>query len=198
MPVPAHPHLVDFDSAGERARARVWALVQRCLFRTSFHNAYKWRNALLRAFGAKIDGTVRIRPSCEIDRPWNLSMARKSALGDGVVIYAGGPVTIGERSVISQFTIIAAVSDAGGPGSGPATGPATGPAIGPRGAAVSIGSDCWIAAESFVPGGTVVPEGVVVGARSVLSAAGLEAWTIASGDPAVSRRARAYQGRASA
>ncbi len=182
--IPAHPHRVAFVSGAERRRAALWAFVQRALFATSFHNAYRWRNFLLRWFGATIDRTVRIRPSCRIDRPWHLSMARKSALGDGVVIYAGGPVTIGERSVISQYAIIAA-SDAL-PGGDALAAP------------VSIGHDCWIAAESFVPGGAVVPDGVVAGARSVLPGEGdgvtLKAWTIASGDPARSRRERAYKG----
>jgi len=109
-------------------------------------------------------------------------MARKSALGDGVVIFAAGPVSIGQRSVISQYVIIAAAS-----------GLAGGDACADP---VTIGDDCWIAAESFVPGGTTVPDGVVVGARSVLSGA-LEAWTIASGDPAVSRRGREYMERTS-
>jgi len=183
--IPAHPHRVAFEQGAERRRAALWAVVQRALFATSFHNAYRWRNFLLRWFGATIDRTVRVRPSCRIDRPWHLSMARKSALGDGVVIYAGAPVTIGERSVISQYTVIAAAR--GAPGAAPAPAP------------VSIGDDCWIAAESFVPGGATVPDGVVVGARSVLPGDdSLGSWTIVSGDPARSRRERAYQGRGTA
>lgn len=182
---PAHPHRVEPSSGAERRRAALWGLVQSTLFGCSFHNAYKWRNFLLRWFGATIDATVRIRPNCRIDHPWHLTMGRKSALGDAVRIYAGAPVTIGERSVISQYVIIAA--SRGEPGREQV------------GAAVTIGDDAWIAAESFVPGGSVVPDGVVVGARSVLGepdeVAPLEAWTIASGDPAKSRRERAYQGR---
>jgi putative colanic acid biosynthesis acetyltransferase WcaF len=184
--VPAHPHRAPFASGGERRRAALWSVVQRTLFGLSFHNAYRWRNSLLRRFGATIDPTVRIRPNCRVDRPWHLSMGRKSALGDGVIIYAGAPVAIGERSVISQYTVIAAAR--GAPGAVPAP------------ASVTIGDDCWIAAESFVPGGIAVPDGVVVGARSVLpgDGGGLEAWSIASGDPARSRRARAYAGRGAA
>lgn len=179
--VPAHPYAPSGESASDRRRVAVWRWVQRLLFATSFHNAYRWRRFLLGRFGATIDPTVRIRPSCRIDRPWNLSMARKSALGDGAVIYAAGPVRIGERSVISQYVVIAAAS-------GPVRGEASADGV-------TIGDDAWIAAESYVPGGTVVPDGLVVGARSVLSG-GLEPWTIASGDPAVSRRAREYAGRA--
>lgn len=183
--LPAHPYRVGFASSIERRRAVLWALVQATLFGWSFHNAYRWRNFLLRTFGATIDGTVRIRPNCRVDRPWNLSMGRKSALGDAVTIYAGAPVTIGERSVISQYVIIAAAS-------GARRGE-------PVGSPVTVGDDAWIAAESFVPGGVTIPDGVVVGARSVVGEPSevppLDAWTIASGDPAKSRRARAYLGR---
>jgi len=182
---PRHPHRVPIDRTGREGRGlppRLWPIADRLLFRLSFHNAYRWRNALLRAFGAEIEPTVRIRPSCRIDHPWNLSMARKSALGDGVVIYAAAPVRIGERSVISQFTVMAATGHAGSPLDAPEPRP------------ITVGHDCWIAAESYVPGGAVVPDGVVVGARSVLSGP-LEPWTIAAGDPAKSRRERPYRGR---
>ena len=198
--IPAHPHTVPFASGAERRRAALWAFVQKTLFGCSFHNAYRWRNALLRRFGATIDPTVRIRPNCRIDRPWNLSMARKSALGDAVTIYAAAPVTIGERSVISQYVIIAA-SRSSGTGSGTGDGMSggmSGVLAEPVPARVTIGNDAWIAAESFVPGGITVPDGVVAGARSVLpdpAQTPLDAWTIASGDPARSRRERAYRGR---
>ena len=54
---------------------------------------------------------------------------------------------------------------------------------------VRIGDDVWIATESVLVAGAVVPDGVVVGARSVI-AEPLEPWTIATGAPAKSRRKR--------
>ncbi len=162
--------------------APLWGIVQGTLFAWSFHNWYRFRNRLLRLFGASIEGTVRVRPNCRIDRPWNLRMERKSALGDGVYIDARGQVRIGQRSVISQYArIVAAEGDLQHPGAW-------------RAASVDIGDDCWIAAESFVAGGQTIPDGVVVGARSVIDQP-LDAWTIAAGDPAVSRRPRPYAGR---
>lgn len=157
------------------------------MFRLTPKPLYKARVLLLRVFGARLDATVRIRPDVRIDRPWNLSMGRKSSLGDAVVIWAHAPLSIGARCTISQYCRLAAFRENEHAPAGP-TSPAP----------LTIGDDVWIAAESYVAGGQTVPDGTLVGARSVIdSHAGgrLEPWTIASGDPAVSRRQRPFQGR---
>lgn len=187
--VPVDPTAMGAPDEG-RSRSRVpaglWA-VGALAFRLTPKPLYKARAGLLRLFGARLDPTVRIRPDVRIDRPWNLSMGRKSSLGDGVVVWAHAPVTIGARCTISQYTRLAAFQvDADAPG-----GPT-------RPAPLTIGDDVWIAAESYVAGGQTVPDGVLVGARSVIDAAHggrLDPWTIASGDPAVSRRDRPFTGR---
>ena len=177
-PLPSDPALL----ADATMSDRLWPLVQATLFRFSFHNWYKFRNALLRAFGAKIDSTVRIRPSCTIPRPRHLSMGRKSALGDDVTIFAHAPVSIGARVVVSQYCQINAYTH------NPAKLDAP---VSP--APVSIGDDAGVAADSVVQGPIDMPAGVLVGARSVIRGA-LEPWSIASGDPARSRRPRPYVG----
>ena len=164
--------------------AWLWSVLGQRVFGLTFHNWYRFRNAMLRAWGATIEPTVRIRPSCRIDRPWNLSMDRKSALGDAVRVRADAPVTIGARSVISQFVALDAFRvDTNHPCSARTTP-----------APITIGHDVWIAAESCECGGQIVPDGALVGARSVVDGP-VGAWSIASGDPAVSRRERPYQGR---
>lgn len=181
-PLPADPALLADATIGDR----LWPLVQATLFRCSFHNWYGFRNALLRVFGARIEATVRIRASCTIHRPRHLTMGRKSALGDDVTIFAHAPVSIGARVVVSQYcqinayTVDIARLDA---------------PVSP--AAVTICDDAWVAADSVVQGPIEIPAGVVVGARSVIRT-GLDPWTIASGDPAASRRARPYNGPSSA
>ncbi len=177
-PLPADPALL----AGATLSDRLWPLVRATLFRFSFHNWYRFRNALLRAFGARIDPTVRIRPSCTIHRPRHLSMGRKSALGDDVTIFAHAPVSIGARVVISQYCQVNAYTQDAARLDAPVTP-----------APVTIGDDVWVAADSVVQGPIDVPAGVLVGARSVIRAA-LQPWTIASGDPAQSRRPRPYHG----
>lgn len=176
----------DEGRSRSRVPAGLWPLGS-ALFRLTPKPLYKARVVLLRLFGARLDPTVRIRPDVRIDRPWNLTMGRKSSLGDGVVVWALAPVAIGARCTISQYTRLAAFRE-----------DETNPAGPTRPAPLTIGDDVWIAAESYVAGGQTVPDGVLVGARSVIDArhgGRLEPWTIASGDPAVSRRERPFQGR---
>ncbi|MCC5822906.1 MAG: hypothetical protein LAT64_04725 [Phycisphaerales bacterium] len=187
--MPADPTAMAGPDEG-RARSRLpiglWTLGA-LAFRLTPKPLYKARAVLLRWFGARLDPTVRIRPDVRIDRPWNLSMGRKSSLGDGVVVWAHAPITIGARCTISQYTRLAAFREDETHPAGP-TCPAP----------LTIGDDVWIAAESYVAGGQTIPDGVLVGARSVIDArrgGRLDPWTIGSGDPAVSRRERPFQGR---
>lgn len=160
-------------------RAWAWRWFGQPLLRCSLHNAYRFRRAVLRAFGATLAEEARVRPSARIHHPWNLAMGRKSSIGDGCTVWADAPVTIGARSVISQFTTVSAWSarDRGAR----------------RTAPIRIGDDAWIAAECHVCAGAVVPDGTVVGARSVVEGEMLEPWTIAVGDPARSRAPRAFR-----
>ncbi len=187
---PVDPTVLLAEDPG-RARSRLpagaWRPLGAPLLRLIPKPMYGARTRLLRLFGADLDSTARVRQSVRIDRPWNLAMGRKSSLGDGVVVWAHAPVRIGARCTVSQYCRLAAFREDAARPAGPT-----------RPAALTIGDDVWIAAESYVAGGQAVPDGVLVGARSVIDApAGgrLEPWTIASGDPAVSRRPRPFQGR---
>lgn len=184
MPVdPAE--LVGPDPGRKRSRLPpgLWAPAA-TFFRFTPKPLYKARVTLLRLFGAQLDPTVRIRPDVRIDRPWNLSMGRKSSLGDAVIVWAHAPITIGARCTISQYCRLAAFREDEHAPAGP-THPM----------ALTVGDDVWIAAESYVAGGQAIPDGTLVGARSVIDAGAggrLDPWTIASGDPAVSRRQRPF------
>lgn len=185
---PVDPTVLSTPDPG-RARSRLpawlWPTLGAGLFRLTPKPLYKPRVKILNLFGARLDPTVRIRSDVRIDRPWNLTMGRKSSLGDAVCVWAHAPVTIGARCTISQYCRVAAFRDDPSDPAGP-THPA----------AVTIGDDVWIAAGSYIAGGQRVPDGVLVGARSVIDTPDpLDPWTIASGDPAVSRRPRPFQGR---
>lgn len=173
----------DAGRARSTLPAWLWPILGRPLFRLSPKPLYRARAVLLRWFGAEIDPSAGLRPDVRIDRPWNVSIGRKVLIGDGVVIWAHAPVTIGARSTISQRCRLAAFRPDPEHPAG-ATIPAP----------LSIGDDVWIAAESYVAGGNTVPDGVMVGARSVIDGP-LAPWTICTGEPAVSRRPRPFKGR---
>lgn len=174
-PLPADP--IGQGRAGAM-RSVLWPVVRATFFRWSLQNAYKFRARLLTWFGATLDTEARVRPTVRIDRPWMLTMGRKSSIGDGCEVWAGAPVTIGARSVLSQYTLVNTWRvDPQHTESAPEPLP------------IMIGDDAWVATESVLVAGSVVPDGVVVGARSVIRD-GLEPWTIATGSPARSRRTR--------
>ncbi|MBO6739736.1 MAG: hypothetical protein JJ916_07750 [Phycisphaerales bacterium] len=108
-------------------------------------------------------------------------MGRKSSIGEGATVWAHAPITIGARTVISQYCFVHSAKRIGNHESP---------------SPIEIGDDVWIAAESVIVGDVCVPNGVLVGARSVVSDP-VEPWTIATGHPASSRRPRPYRGHKS-
>lgn len=153
--------------------ARVaWAMVQGTLFRWSFHSCYRWRNLLLRVFGATLHPTCRLRRTVTIECPWNLSVGLDSSVGDGAILYCLGAVHIGDHATISQRAHLCAGSHDHRSRRMTLLRPP-----------IVIGSDCWIAAEAFVGPGVRVGDGVILGARAV-AFKNLSAWTIYLGNPA--------------
>ncbi|KDB51138.1 putative acetyltransferase [Sphaerotilus natans subsp. natans DSM 6575] len=55
---------------------------------------------------------------------------------------------------------------------------------------IDIGSECWIAAGSFVCPGVKIATGAVIGAKSVVTKSILEPWTVHGGNPAEKIRNR--------
>ena len=167
-----------YTSRGRGMRLILWRVVSSTVFKLIPSPAYTIRRAVLVAFGAQLDSTSRIRGGVRISEPWNLRMGRKSSIGEGATIWSHAPLTIGSRTVISQYCFVQCAArevDQEYP------------------KPIEIGDDVWIAAESVIVGGTKVPNGVLVGARSVVRDA-IESWTIATGHPAKTRRERPYQG----
>jgi acetyltransferase-like isoleucine patch superfamily enzyme len=157
---------------GEKIRRVLWGLVCTLLFRFSWHNFYGWRAFLLRCFGASLGRNVRIRRTAKIAIPWNLRIGDDVSIGDDAILYSLGLITIGERSFLSQYAHLCA-------GTHDSTQPNY-PLLRPP---ITIGADCWIAADAFVGPGVTVGDRTVVGARaSVFS--DLPPDVIAVGNPA--------------
>lgn len=162
----------------QKAARMLWATVQHCLFRTSFHNWYRWRRFLLSLFGAKLGQFVRIRRTVRVECPWNLSIGDDSTVGDRAILYCLGPVRIGTRSTVSQGAHLCA-------GSHDYTQRSM-PLLRPK---IDIGDDVWVCADAFVGPGVEIGDGAILGARAVAMKS-LQPWTIYSGNPAKAVRER--------
>lgn len=93
-------------SKRESILVRVWELVWTLFVRWLPKFCYPWYCLLLKLFGCKIYGKPFIAPSCRIYAPWLLEIHDKACLGLKSEVYNLGPVKIGERSVIAQYTYL--------------------------------------------------------------------------------------------
>ena len=162
----------------EKVWRMLWAIVQATLFRYSFHTWNGWRIFLLNSYGANINSTCVIRRTVKTECPWNLTMGHNSCLGDGVIVYCLGKVTIGNRVSISQNAHICAGTHDYLQEDMPLMRPP-----------ITIEDDVWIAADSFVGPNVTVGEGAILGARGV-AMTNLDPWMIYSGNPAILLKSR--------
>jgi putative colanic acid biosynthesis acetyltransferase WcaF len=167
LPTRASPH-----SLGNRIGRVLWGTAQSLLVRPSPRVCHRWRNLVLRCFGADLHPTARVYPRARIWAPWNLTMAEHSTIADDVEVYAVARIQIGPASTISQFCHLCA-----------ATHDYTVASFPLRPEPISIGGRCWLAAEVFVGPGVTIGDGVVVGVRSTVLG-DLPRWTVCAGTPA--------------
>lgn len=177
------PHATTSPHSARNRLARAsWGVVQATLFRFSPRPAHAWRNTLLRAFGAHLHPTARVYPRARIWGPWNLTMGPHSTIADDVDVYCVERITIGERSVVSQYSYLCGATHDHTLRSRPLV---------PM--PITIGSGVWIAADVFVGPGVTIGDDTVVGARSSVLT-DLPAWKICVGTPAKPVRDRIIQG----
>ncbi|NOG55026.1 MAG: colanic acid biosynthesis acetyltransferase WcaF [Planctomycetes bacterium] len=164
----------------EKIGRMLWYLTEATLFHWSPRPLYRWRNFLLRLFGAQVHKSARIRPTATIEVPWNLTVGRQSIVGDFAILYCLGPVSIGERVTISQFAHLCAGSHDFTRSDMPLLKPP-----------IVIEDDVWVSADVFVGPGVRISRGVVVGARANVFN-DLPAWKICVGSPAKPVRDREF------
>lgn len=170
---PVNDRHVSPYSRREKIGRLLWAVVQKTLYRWTWVTDYRSRRALLRLFGARIAATAHPRRTITIECPWNLTMGENSAVGDHAILYCLGPVTLGARVTISQYSQLCA-------GSHDYTDPRLMPLLR---LPITIHDDAWIAADGFVGPGVTVGPGALLGARGC-AFKDLEPWTIYGGNPA--------------
>jgi putative colanic acid biosynthesis acetyltransferase WcaF len=127
------------------------------MFHPSPQVCYGWRRFLLRLFGAKIGDKVIIRPSVKVTYPWKLQIGDRSWIGDDVVLYNLGPITIGSDVVVSQQTYLCT-------GSHDYTRPSFDIYANP----IVVENEAWITTRVFIGPGVRVGSGAVIGTCSVV------------------------------
>ena len=157
-------------SPGEQFRRLLWGF-GRLLFRWSPRPCFGWRRLVLRCYGASVGRHVNTYPSTVVYFPWNLTVGDWSVIGEDVLVYNLGRVTLGSKVAVSHRAHLCA-------GTHDYTLPDL-PLLKPP---IVIHDQAWICAEAFVGPGVTVGEGAVVGARAVV-VRDVEAWTVVAGNP---------------
>lgn len=143
-------------SPAELAGRVLWALA-RPLFRFSPRPLWGWRRWLLRLFGARIGKAVHIYPTVRITIPWNLTIGDFSAVGDRVILYALGRISLGERVTVSQGAhLCAGTHDWRRPERPLLKLP------------IIVEDDAWLCADCFIGPDVSIGIEAIVGARAVV------------------------------
>ena len=133
---------------------------------------WRWRNVVLRLFGAKVGAGCKVSNSAKIWAPWNLELGRMVCLGPGCKIYSADKICIDDKVTISQGAYLCSAShDISYLNKPLITAP------------VKIERFAWICADAFVGMGVTIGEGAVVGARAAVFK-DVEPWTVVGGNPA--------------
>lgn len=145
-------------SKKESILIRVWELTWILFISWLPKFCYPWYCFVLKLFGCKIYGKPFISPSCRIYAPWLLEINDKACLGFKSEVYNLGPVTIGKRAVIAQYSYLCN-------GSHDFNSEILYLMIGN----MKIEEDVFIGAKAIILPGLVIRKGSIVGAGSVLT-----------------------------
>lgn len=136
---------------------QLWWCVQKTFFALSPQVAYRWRNFLLRCFGAKIGVGVIIRPTVRVTYPWKLSVGDYSWIGDDVVLYSLGEISIGSNVVVSQNCYLCTGSHDYLKLDFPIWSEK-----------IQLEDECWLASGVYVAPNVLIGKGAVIAARSTV------------------------------
>ena len=126
----------------------------------------------MKLFGAKINGSPFVFPSSKIYAPWLLALGHKSCLGPHSEVYNLGPVILGERVTVSQYSYLCNGTHDFSLDNMPLM-------IGE----MVIGNNVFIGAKSLLLPGINIGDYAIVGAGSVV-VKDVDPWTVVGGNPA--------------
>ena len=163
----------DSLTLGNKLRRLFWNVCCLFLFRPFAGPLFwRWRNLVLRMFGAKVGAGCKISNSAKIWAPWNLELGTYVCLGPSSQIYSANKIIIGDKVTVSQGAYLCGAShDISKLNKPLITAP------------IKIDSFAWICADAFVGMGVTIGEGAVVGATASVYK-DVEPWTVVGGNPA--------------
>lgn len=163
----------DSLSLGNKLRRLIWNICCLVMFRPFAGSLFwRWRNAVLRMFGAKVGAGCKVSNSAKIWAPWNMKLGKFVCLGPRCEVYSVNQVTIGDKVTISQGAYICGASHNITYTNKPLI---TAP--------ITIERFAWVCADAFIGMGVTIGEGAVVGARAAVFK-DVEPWTVVGGNPA--------------
>lgn len=170
---PAFEKYVDNYSRGNKLHRLAWKICCALLFRPfSLPFFWRWRNFVLRCWGAKIGQGSKVNASAVIWAPWNLEIGQRTAIGAHAIIYNPGRITLGNKVAISQYSYLCT-----------ATHDYETRLHTLYWRPITVDDRAWVAARAFVGPGVTIGEGAIVGATASVYK-DVEPWTVVGGNPA--------------
>lgn len=157
---------------------RVTWIIGSCIFSYTPRNFFKARVWLLKLFGAEIGENFHIYPSAVVTFPWNLKVGNNVGVGERVMIYNLGKLTLENNVTISQDAYLC-----GG------THDYHSPELTLIKKEIKVEENAWICARAFVHPGIIISEGSVVGACSVVTK-NTKPYDVVAGHPAKALKKR--------
>ena len=149
-----------------------WLLVGLPLHRVAWMTS-SWRVTLLRFFGARIGDRVVIKPGVTIKYPWHFEVGNDCWIGENCWIDNLTTVQLGNDVCVSQGAYFCT-------GNHDWSDPNFGLMIAP----IRLASGAWAGAKCILNPGTVLGEGAVAGAGSVVTGR-IPDYDVYAGNPAV-------------
>ena len=154
----------------------LWNITATLLFRPFITPAFrKWRIALLRLFGAKIEWNANVYASVKIWAPWMLQMGHRACLGPDVICYNQAKVTLEDNVTVSQYSYLCTA----GHKSDTINENDSGLIVAP----ITLRQGSWVGTRAFISMGVTIGEYAIVGATASVYK-DVEAYTIVGGNPA--------------